>query len=109
GGGQIGEPYNLSLRQLEIRYGLDWKPQRMTMEQADQTDSAVVHVAFGLADGTTRTDIVRPTQAVWGANTVAEDTIPLPDYVFAAYEVLAARLTAAKTGDEFRVFVVPRF
>ena len=109
GGGALGEPYMLTLRQLEIHFTADWKPQRMTMEQADPMDSAVVHVAFGLADGTTRTDVVRPGQAVWGANKVAEDTIPLPDFVFAAYEVLAARLIGAAPGAEFRVFVVPRF
>lgn len=110
GGGEIGEPYKLSLRQLEMHYAPDWRPLRMTMEQASPDDSAVVHVAFGVGtEGETRTDIVRPSQALWGSNRVAPDTIPLPDFVFAAYEALAARLESAKAGMELRVFVVPRF
>jgi hypothetical protein len=92
-----------------MHFDANWNPLRMTMEQAQGDDSAVVHVAFGLADGETRTDVVRPGQAVWGSNKVAPDTIPLPDYVFAAYEVLAARLQNATAGSEFRAFVVPRF
>ena len=106
---QLAEPFQLSLRQLEMHYDAAWRPLRMTMEQVSPDDSAVVHVAFGLADGTTRTDIVRPGQALWGANKVSPDTIPLPDYVFAAYTALAARLTNATVGMELRVFVVPRF
>lgn len=108
GQGDLKGMFQLVLRQLDIRYDEAWRPTIMTMELASPDDSAVVHVAFGLPDGT-RTDIVRPTSAQWGANQVSPDTIPLPDLVFGAYEGLAARLASASVGAELRVFVVPRF
>jgi hypothetical protein len=81
----------------------------MTMELVAKDDRAVVHVAFGLSDGTTRTDVVRPNNATWGSNKVSADAIPLPDLVFGAYEALAARLASAAPGDELRIFIAPRF
>lgn len=109
GTGELEGTFQLTILQLDIRYDPAWQPRIMTMEIVAQDDRAVVHVAFGLVDGSTRTDIVRPTTASWGANQVAADTIPLPDLVFGAYEALAARLTTASPGQELRAFVVPRF
>ena len=101
--------FQLVLRQLDIRYDDNWRPRIMTMEMASPDDSAVVHVAFGLADGTTRTDVVRPNTATWGANKVSADTLPLPDLVFGAFEGLAGRLSSASPGAELHVFIAPRF
>lgn len=109
GTGDLKGTFQVSLPQLDIRYDAAWRPRSMTMELVALDDRAVVHVAFGLSDGTTRTDVVRPDNATWGSNKVSADAIPLPDLVFAAYEALAARLAFASPGQELRVFVAPRF
>lgn len=109
GTGELKGMFQLVLRQLDIRYDDNWRPRIMTMEMASPDDSAVVHIAFGLADGTTRTDVVRPNLATWGSNPVSPDTLPLPDLVFGAFEGLAARLASASPGSELHVFIVPRF
>ena len=107
--GEMKEPYQLVLRQFDITYDSTWRPRIMTLEIASPDDRAVVHVAFGLSDGSTRTDVVRDGSAQWGANKVAPDTIPVPDFVFASFEALAARLASASPGMQMHVFVVPRF
>ena len=107
--GELREPYQLALRQFDVTYDAAWRPRIMTLEIASPDDRAVVHVAFGLSDGSTRTDVVRDGSAQWGANKVAPDTIPVPDFVFASFEALAARLASASPGMQMHVFVVPRF
>ena len=119
GSGELKGEFQFVLRQLDVRYDAAWRPRFMTLELATPAlqrllgrgpeDHVVVHVAFGLADGGTRTDIVRSSNADWGSNQVSPDTIPLPDLVFGAYEALAARLSLASPGAELRAFVVPRF
>ncbi|MEQ1907585.1 MAG: hypothetical protein ABMA15_02130 [Vicinamibacterales bacterium] len=118
GTGELKGMFQIVVRQFDIRYDDAWRPRFMTMELASMAlrialgvldDGAVVHVAFGQADGRTRTDIVRSGGTNWGGNRVSPDTIPLPDFVFAAYEALAARLSQASPGAELRAFVVPRF
>ncbi|MBM3821159.1 MAG: hypothetical protein FJW14_19380 [Acidimicrobiia bacterium] len=109
GDGELKGDFQLTMPQLDIRYDEAWSPRIMTMELVAKDDRAVVHVAFGLSDGTTRTDVVRPDNATWGSNKVSADAIPLPDLVFGAYEALAARLASATPGQELRAFIAPRF
>jgi hypothetical protein len=109
GTGELKGDLQVTMPQLDIRYDSAWRPRIMTMEMVAKDDRAVVHVAFGLSDGTTRTDVVRSNNATWGSNKVSADTIPLPDLAFGAYEALAARLASAAPGQELRVFIAPRF
>jgi hypothetical protein len=71
-------------------------------------DDVIVHVAFGLSAGRTRTDIVKSGEALYGENRLSPDTIVLPDMAFSAYEALAARLASASPGATLRAFIVPR-
>jgi hypothetical protein len=101
-------PGRLTVRRFVARYDERWHPRDMSMELATPDDWVIVHVVFGLADGSTRTDIVRETQAVYGSSRVSADTILLPDMVFGAYEALAARLATTSPGGELRGFIVAR-
>jgi hypothetical protein len=102
------EGVRFSVKRLIVRYDDLWHPRDMSMELVTPEDHMIVHVAFGLADGATRTDIVRAGEAVYGSNRVAPDTLVLPDMVFSAYEALAARLATAKPGTELKAFIVAR-
>lgn len=104
---EIGGDFQLSVKQFDARYDDAWRPRFMTMELSTPDEHAIVHVA--MMGTTTRTDIVRPRkEALFGANDVAADTMFLPDYVFGAFEVLAARLQDWSSGGELSVFLVPR-
>ncbi len=104
---EIGGDFQLSVKQFDAEYDLAWRPRFMTMELSTPDEHAIVHVA--MMGTTTRTDIVRPRkEALFGANDVAADTLFLPDYVFGAFEALAARLQTAAAGTELSMFLVPR-
>lgn len=97
---QVSVPY------FEAQYDPDWRPVSLTMELLSPGEHAIVHVA--MVGGVTRTDIVVPNKEVFfGANDVPRDTLFLPDYVFGAWEALAARLQTASPGNEISVFAVP--
>ena len=76
---------------LDLHYDHAWHARFMTLEMK-APDDAIVHVA--VVGDTTRTDIVRPTEARFRSNSVSPDTIFLPDRAYGAYEAVAARLAA---------------
>lgn len=99
---------HLAVNQFDVQYDAEWRPRFMTLQMTTPDDDAIVHVAFGLSAGRTRTDIVRKGEALYGENRLSVDTIVLPDMVFSAYEALAARLASASPGATLRAFIVPR-
>jgi hypothetical protein len=104
--GRIDGPVQLSVRNFDAQYDQDWRPMSLSMEVETANEHAIVHV--GMMGDVTRTDIVLPNkEALFGANDVPRDTIFLPDYVFGAWEALAARLRTASPGNEISVFAVP--
>src|SRR5688572_23809460 len=104
--GRIDGPFKLTLRQFDARYDSSWRARFLTMEQATVAESSIVHVA--VVGMRTRTDVVREKQAVVGSNNVAPHTIFLPDFVYGAYEALAARLVMSSPGETLPLFVAPR-
>jgi hypothetical protein len=104
--GRTDGPVQLSVRNFDAQYDQDWRPMSLSMEVETANEHAIVHV--GMMGDVTRTDIVLPNkEALFGANDVPRDTIFLPDYVFGAWEALAARLRTASPGNEISVFAVP--
>jgi hypothetical protein len=89
---------------LDLLYDESWNGRFMTMEMK-APDDAIVHVA--VVGDTTRTDIVRSTEARFRANSVSRDTIFLPDRAYGAYEAVAVRLTELAAGLDLPLFIVP--
>ena len=103
---QIDGRVQLTVRHFDAQYDADWRPMSLSVELVTPAEHVIVHVA--MIGATTRTDIVLPNKEVlFGANDVPRDTVFLPDYVFGAWEALAARLQTAMPGDEISVFAVP--
>jgi hypothetical protein len=89
---------------LDLHYTADWHGRFMTMEMK-APDDAILHVA--VVGDTTRTDIVRATEARFRANAVSPDTIFMPDRAFGAYEAVAARLSGSAPVADLPLFVPP--
>lgn len=89
---------------LDLYYDETWSGRFMTMEMK-RPDDVLLHVA--VVGATTRTDIVRATEARFRANSVSPDTIFLPDRAYGAYEAVAARLNGAFPGFDIPLFVPP--
>lgn len=104
GRGRTGGSLPATIPNLDLYYDRDWNGRFMTMEMK-APDDAIVHVAVTAA--TTRTDIVRSTQARTLSHSVSPDTIFLPDRALGAYEALAARLEGTMAGDDLPLFIPP--
>ena len=102
---QMDGRVQLTVRHFDAQYDGNWQPMSLSLEVSTPNEHAIVHV--GMIGGVTRTDIVVNKEALFGANDVPRDTIFLPDYVFGAWEALAARLQTATPGTMISVFAVP--
>jgi hypothetical protein len=89
---------------LDLYYDEAWRGRFMTLEMK-APDDVILHAA--VIGDTTRTDIVRATEARFRANAVSPDTIFLPDRAYGAYEAVAARLAGAVPGFDLPLFVPP--
>jgi hypothetical protein len=90
---------------LDVHYDSQWFGRFMTMEMK-APDDVIVHVA--VTGATTRTDIVRATEARFQSSSVSPNTILLPDRAYGAYEAVAARLAAGgPAGADLPIFVAP--
>lgn len=103
--GDLTHPINLQNRLFEITYDEQWLPRSLSIQGIRGDSPFTLLTTFDDAGATT---IVEEA----GQQTSLDQTMPpnsvvLPEYFFAAYEALAARLSGATIGDEFPIFVPP--
>jgi hypothetical protein len=94
----------VTIPNLDVYYDQAWGGRFMTLEMKTP-DDAILHVA--VVGETTRTDIVRATEARFRSNSVSPDTIFVPDRAYGAYEAVAARLAATPPGGDLPLFIPP--
>lgn len=95
----------VSIPNLDVHYDVNWFGRFMTMEMKTP-DDVIVHVA--VTGATTRTDIVRATEARFQSSSVSPNTILLPERAYGAYEAMAARLASdGPAGTDLPIFVAP--
>jgi hypothetical protein len=97
----------LDVLRLEVTYDRSWRMCFLSMELARGRETRVIHVAIqGLR---ARTDVVLPDrEAGFGAHRVSPGTIAVPDYVFGAYQALAARVETLAPGTDIPILLTPR-
>jgi hypothetical protein len=104
GSSRIAGSIPVVIPNLDLYYDAAWAGRFMTIEMK-APDDAIVHVA--VVGGTTRTDIVRSTEARFQSSSVSPDTIFVPDRAFGAYEAVAARLARSAQGLDLPIFIPP--
>ncbi len=104
--GDLGHPVNLQNQLFEIEYDEQWHPRSLNIQGIRGDTPFSLRTTFDATGATSaleqagqQADLTEPTPA---------NVVVLPEYFFAAYEALAARLSGAAVGDEFPVFVPPR-
>ena len=106
GSGKLRAPVNLAMDYWEVRYDREWKPIELTVNLTENANRWTVRTAFA---GTTATsDISQGGKTQRRTHTVAPDAIALPNLIFGAYEVLAARLVSAAPGSQLPAFIAPQ-
>jgi len=106
GSGKLRAPINLAMDYWEARYDRAWKPIELTVNLTESTNRWTVHTTF--KDTLASSEIAQNGQMQRRSNTVAADTIVLPNLIFGAYEALAARLATARVGSQLQAFIAPQ-
>ena len=104
GSSRIAGSVPVTIPNLDFYYDASWGGRFMTLEMKTP-DDAILHVA--VVGETTRTDIVRATEARFRSHSVSPDTIFVPDRAYGAYEAVAARLAAIAPGGDLPLFIPP--
>lgn len=104
--GTIGSPVDLKISRFELKYAPDWQPLELTLEATLRNSPIALASSFGVT-----TAINEVTQnGVTGSkqDQISARTIVMPNNFYAAYEVLAARLSMADVNSELPVYVAPQ-
>jgi uncharacterized protein len=104
--GRLAAPLDLVTRQSVVRYDANWRPIDLTVDAVARGASLVVKTTF--ADGKAVTEITQAGAPTTKTDTVAADTLVLPNLFFSAYEALAMRLASIPDGSTFPAYIAPQ-
>ena len=106
GSGKLRAPINLAMDYWEARYDRSWRPIELAINLTENNNQWLVRTAF---NGTTAvSEITQSGKVERRTHTVAPDTIALPNLIFGAYEVVAARLATAQPGSQLQAYIAPQ-
>jgi pimeloyl-ACP methyl ester carboxylesterase len=105
GSGIVLAPLDLSTMKFEMRYGLDWQPQRMVLEASLRGQPLAINTTFGLTTATNA--MTQGDQRGNNSHQITPRAVVIPNNFFGAYESLAVRLNTMSVGDRLAVYVPP--
>ena len=103
--GRIGNPVNLATSRFEIQYDREWRPVSLDIVALLRGRPMTLRTVF--ANGRASSDQVQNGQATQKTDTVAADTVVLPNMFFGAYEALALRLQTVTIPASLRAYIAP--
>jgi pimeloyl-ACP methyl ester carboxylesterase len=103
--GHIGAPLDLTTNRFEMTYGLDWQPRQLTIDATLRDQPLTLATTFGVT--TAVSDMVQGERRGSVTHDVSTRAVVLPPSYFAAYEILAARLSSFQPGARIPVYVPP--
>ena len=106
GSNRLGPPLDVITRTAEIHYTPEWRPTRMLLEGTTRGQEVAIKTTF--ADGKATSEITVAGKTETEVDTVATDTLVLPNAFLGSYAALARRLTGAKAGLTLQGYIVPQ-
>ena len=104
--GRLAAPLDLLTRQCVLRYDANWRPLELTIDAV--TRGAGLKIKTTFADGKATSEVTQAGAPTTKTDSVALDTLVLPNLFFSAYEALAMRLASIPDGSSFPVFIAPQ-
>ena len=101
--GRLTGSQDIVIQRAEIRYRADGTAEAFDLEASVNGNTTTLYTTF--AGGTATTKGVDAGEQVARTDTVAPQTLILPNIFFASYEALTRRLVKASPGDEFPAFI----
>lgn len=106
GHGRLGAPIDLVSRQLFVRYDAQGRPIELSIDAVNRGTVFTVKTSFD--GGTATSEIVQGGTPSRKQDTVAPDTLVLPNLFFGSYEALARRLESVADGGSFQAYIAPQ-
>jgi pimeloyl-ACP methyl ester carboxylesterase len=103
--GNLGAPFNIVTRKLEIAYDPDWQAERLVLQASVAGQAVSLTTTFGRTTATS--ELVRNGQKAVNTQVISPRAVVLPDNFFGTYQALAARLANAVPGTTLPVYRVP--
>ena len=104
--GQISSPVNLQNQRFELAYDTEWRPERLTIDGRRGGATFSIRTTFDAGKATN--ELMEANLRSQHSEAVDQAAVVLPNYFFAAYEALAARLTGTQPGDTLPIYIAPR-
>jgi hypothetical protein len=105
GNGRLGVPFDLTVRNYELRYSADWQPIDLVVAATYKGQAGSLASSFGVT--TVISEINQGGQTSAKTDQISARAIVLPGNFFAAYEALAVRLADATPTTSLRVYLPP--
>jgi pimeloyl-ACP methyl ester carboxylesterase len=106
GSNRLGPPLDIVTRIAAIQYDAEWRPLRLLLEGTARGQEARLETTFANGQASSQATVAGTSSAK--TDTVAADTIVLPNAFLGSYMALARRLVGQKPGAAFRAYVVPQ-
>ena len=104
--GSTQGPLDFAISRFETKYAPDWQPLELTLEARLRGAPVALRTSFALT--TAINEITQNNRTVAKEDQISARTIVLPNNVFGAYEVLAARLSESAAGAQLPIYVAPQ-
>lgn len=103
---RLAVPIDLTVRTASVSYDANWQPRDLAVEGMLRGQAFFVRTQF--ADGKASNLVFSDGKTASKEDAITKDAVALPSNFFGAYEALAARLTHATPGTDFRVYIAPQ-
>jgi pimeloyl-ACP methyl ester carboxylesterase len=106
GSNRLGPPLDIVTRIAAIQYDAQWRPLRLLLEGTARGQEARLETTFANGQAASQSTVAGTSSSK--TDTVAADTIVVPNAFLGSYMALARRLVGQKPGTEFRAYVAPQ-
>lgn len=106
GSNSLGPPLDVTTRRAEIQYTAEWHPTQMVIEGTSRGQDLTITTTF--ARGEAVSEISLGGQTSTKTDSVASDTLVLPNGFLGSYAALARRLVGQKAGATFQGYIAPQ-
>lgn len=106
GTSRLGAPIDITSRSAEVLYDLEWRPKSLAIDSVVRGQNVMMKTTFSGGKAANVLDVDGKPQSK--EDTVAVDTVVLPNTFLGSYAALARRLAGKTTGAEIRAYIAPQ-
>lgn len=106
GSSRVNPPIATNVRQVEVRYDANWRPQSLSLEGVIQDREVGLQTTF--AGGKASNILKEGDETTEKVDEVSPDAVVLSNVFFGSYAALGARLVDAVVDTEIKAYIAPQ-